>query len=67
MTPGALAGGFDLEIGSLTSSSWVLIAAHPTSSRSDAKMIEAAANLDGEANLGWSSILILDIVPAVLH
>lgn len=30
-------------------------------------MIEAIANLDGEANLGWSSILILDIVPAVLH
>ena len=66
MTPGALAGGFDLEIGSLTSSSWVPIAPQPTSSI-EVRMIEAAANLEGEANLGWSSILILDIVPAVLH
>lgn len=30
-------------------------------------MIEVAANLEGEANLGWSSILILDIVSEVLH
>jgi hypothetical protein len=64
--PGALAGGFDLEIGSLAPSSWVSITPQPTSS-SEVRTIEAAANLEGEAIPSWSSILIMDMLPVVLH